>query len=143
MKVSPSITGIFQSTSASTGVSPAACEASRLSSASWPLPASETVKPSPTRMRLRMVRMARESSMTRARMSGSFASEGSCRPVDGCSADEDALPRVVDAGGGLGPAKEQETARPQSARDAAQDRTLGRGVEVDENVAQQHDVELR
>src|SRR3954454_4466592 len=135
MKVSPSITGIFQSTSASTGVSPAACEASRLSSASWPLPASETVKPSPTRMRLRMVRMARESSMTRARMSGSFASESCCRSVYGCSADEDALPRVVDAEGRLAPAEEQAPARPQSAGDTAQDGTLGRGVEVNEDVA--------
>src|SRR3954469_5018978 len=70
MNVSPSITGMFQSTSATSGRSPA----SSWSRASWPSPACATSNPSCVMSRARIDRMARESSTTRACMGPPSAS---------------------------------------------------------------------
>ena len=65
---SPFITGMFQSMQQIAGRLFSACACSITSSAAAPCSASSTSKPAPMRMRLRIDRMARESSITRARM---------------------------------------------------------------------------
>src|SRR3712207_8261892 len=81
-------------------------------------------------------RMARESSITRARMSGPLQ-----WAVGGAAADDDPLPGVVDAEGGLGGTEEQPPVGSHEVPHAAEDRLLGGQVEVDEHVAQVDHVE--
>src|SRR4051812_15218669 len=64
MNVRPSITGMFQSTSAMSGINPPSSRAS----ASAPSPAWTTSNPSPVMRRVRIARIARESSTTSACM---------------------------------------------------------------------------
>src|SRR3712207_4147222 len=80
--------------------------------------------------------MARESSITSARTSVPLQ-----RAVGGAAADDDPLPGVVDAEGGLSGAEEEPTLGPHEGADPAEDRLLGRQVEVDEDVAQVDHVE--
>src|SRR5918998_3980157 len=129
---SPSITGMFQSTQARSGTQPP----SRTSRPSRPWPACCTSYPRPSRAALTIRRMARESSITSARTSVPLQ-----RAVGGAAADDDPLPGVVDAEGGFSSAEEEPTVGPHEGADPAEDRLLGRQVEVDEDVAQVDHVE--
>src|SRR3712207_8497444 len=72
-----------------------------------------------------MRRMARESSITSARTSVPLQ-----RAVGRAAADDDPLPGVVDAEGGLRGAEEEPSVRTHERAHPAEDRLLGRQVEV-------------
>src|SRR4029450_4189247 len=129
----PFIPGLFRSLSARSGT---ASSSSNRSSASWPLPASTTSNPSCRAMRARISRIARESSITSARIASSLschadrrrAVSGSRRAqaVGGGASGDHAVEPVVDADGGLGGAEEQPAVGLQQRADALQHRALRR-----------------
>src|SRR6476619_2169140 len=116
---------MFQSTVTRSGRWPP----ERTSRPSRPSPACCTSYPRPSRIEETIRRMARESSITRARTSGPLQ-----WAVGGSPADDDPLPGVVNAEGCLRCAEEQPTVRTQERADVAEDRPLGGQVEVDEHV---------
>src|SRR3954466_2664923 len=129
---SPSITGMFQSTVTRSGTQPPA----RTSRPSRPSPAWFTSNPSFSRVPETIRRIARESSITRARTSGPLQ-----WAVGGAAADDDPLPGVVHPERRLCRTEEQPAVGTHELAHPPEDRLLGGQVEVDEDVAQVDHVE--
>src|SRR4051795_794847 len=123
---------MFQSTVTRSGTSPAA----RTSRPSRPSPAWLTSNPRFSRVPGRIGRIARESSITRARTAGPLQ-----WAVGGAAADDDPLPGVVHPERRLCRTEEQPAVRTHEVTHPAEDRLLRGQVEVDEDVAQVHHVE--
>src|SRR3954468_22865616 len=129
---SPSITGMFQSTVTRSGTEPSA----RTSRPSRPSPAWFTSNPRFSRVPETIRRIARESSITRARTSGPLQ-----WAVGGAAADDDPLPGVVHPERRLCRTEEQPAVGTHEVTHPPEDRLLGGQVEVDEDVAQVDHVE--
>src|SRR4051812_9650418 len=123
---------MFQSTVTRSGTSPAA----RTSRPSRPSPAWLTSNPRFSSVPLTIRRIARESSITRARTSGPLQ-----WAVGGAAADDDPLPGVVHPERRLCRTEEQPAVGAHELTHPPEDRLLRGQVEVDEDVAQVDHVE--